>query len=70
MSGVQSDILLRLLRWRQRLARVNDGDREVATRLVTVSRAAEEITTLRATNDVLRTKLTTLETIVTGRGRR
>jgi hypothetical protein len=69
MSGVQHDVLLRLMRWRQRLEHVRDTDREAPARLVTLARAVAEITELRKNNDILRNKLATLEAIVMG-GRR
>jgi transposase-like protein len=62
--ATEIDILLRLLRWRQRLERNGISERETAARLTTVARAIDEIATLRRSNDILRHKLGTLEAIV------
>ena len=67
MSDVQSDILLRLMRWRARLER-NHQHREAQVRLLVIARAVDEIAELRRTNDKLRTRLTALEHLVHGRG--
>ena len=64
----QSDVSLRLMRWRSRLERNHALDREAAVRLQIVARAADEIAELRRTNDKLRTRLTALEHLVHGRG--
>jgi hypothetical protein len=49
----QSDILLRLMRWRSRLERNHALDREAQVRLIIVARAVDEIATLRRDNDVM-----------------
>ena len=59
----QSDILLRLMRWRSRLER-NHADREAQVRLQVIARAVDEIALLRRTNDKLRQRLDALERIV------
>jgi hypothetical protein len=64
----QSDVLLRLMRWRARLERNHALDREAAVRLQIVARAVEEIATLRRDNDVMRQRLGALERLVHGRG--
>jgi hypothetical protein len=69
MSNVhQSDILLRLCRWRARLERNHTLDREAQVRLQIVARAVDEIATLRRDNDVMRQRLGALERLVYGKG--
>jgi hypothetical protein len=63
----QSDILLRLMRWRSRLER-NHADREAQVRLQVIARAVDEIAELRRTNDKLRARLTALEHLIHTRG--
>jgi transposase-like protein len=66
LSGAQSDILLRLCRWRQRLERGGTGDREAKARRETVGRTISEIETLRRRVEKLQDERQTLEAIVLG----
>jgi hypothetical protein len=66
MSGVQTDVLLRLHRWRCRLERGGVGDREAKARRETVGRAIDEIELLRRKVEKLQDERQTLEQIVLG----
>jgi hypothetical protein len=69
MSGQPYDVLLRLTRWRTKLERNHNMDRETAARLSTVARACDEISELRRRIDRLQTERETLHAVMTGRPR-